>query len=89
MPKYRKKPVIIEAFQHDGSKDSFAAILRLGSKIGILPEAPDGTYALSIPTLEGIMIANPHDWVIQGVEGEVYPCKDSIFRATYEPVEDV
>lgn len=30
------------------------------------------------------MEAHPGDWLIRGVEGEVYPCKDSIFRATYD-----
>jgi hypothetical protein len=40
-----------------------------------------------INTLEGEMRANEGDWIIQGVEGEIYPCKPSIFAATYEPVE--
>jgi len=30
----------------------------------------------------------PSDWIIKGVKGEFYPCKDNIFRATYEPVDD-
>ena len=40
-----------------------------------------------IHTLEGCMIALPGDWIITGVNGERYPCKDEIFRKTYEPVE--
>ena len=40
-----------------------------------------------IKTLEGEMIGEPGDWLITGVKGEQYPCKDDIFRATYEPVE--
>lgn len=39
---------------------------------------------ISIETLEGIMIANPGDWIITGVKGERYPCKPDIFEATYE-----
>jgi hypothetical protein len=39
--------------------------------------------ALAIPTLEGVMIATEGDWIIRGVEGEIYPCRDSIFQATY------
>jgi hypothetical protein len=42
---------------------------------------------LKIQTLEGEMTAKVGDWVITGVKGEVYPCKDDIFRATYEPVD--
>ncbi len=39
---------------------------------------------LKIPTLEGEMTANPGDWVIRGVKGEVYPCKPDVFQQTYE-----
>ena len=39
-----------------------------------------------IPTLEGIMRASPLDFIIQGVKGEIYPCKPDIFEATYEPI---
>lgn len=41
-----------------------------------------------ISTLEGTMVAEPGDWIITGVESEQYPCKDSVFRATYEPVDN-
>ncbi|WP_081851082.1 hypothetical protein [Bradyrhizobium sp. URHD0069] len=42
--------------------------------------------SLWIGTLEGNMVASPGDWIIQGVKGELYPCKPDIFAATYEPV---
>lgn len=32
------------------------------------------------------LIVEPGDWIVQGVKGELYPCKDDIFRETYEPV---
>ncbi len=38
-------------------------------------------------TLEGVMTANPGDYIITGVVGEKYPCKPDIFHATYEEVE--
>jgi hypothetical protein len=41
-----------------------------------------------IKTLEGWMKCNRGDWVIQGVKGEIYPCKPDIFEATYEPVKE-
>lgn len=40
-----------------------------------------------IRTLEGDMIAQPGDWIITGIKGEKYPCRDEIFRETYEPVD--
>lgn len=41
--------------------------------------------SMIIPTLEGDMEAQPGDWIIVGVQGEIYPCKPDIFKATYEP----
>ena len=43
---------------------------------------------MDIETLEGVMHANPGDFLIIGVSGEKYPCKDDIFRLSYEPVDD-
>ena len=40
-----------------------------------------------IHTLEGVMHANRGDWIIQGVKGELDPCKPDIFEATYESAE--
>lgn len=39
-----------------------------------------------IATLEGTMTVSPGDWIIKGIQGELYPCKPDIFAATYEPV---
>lgn len=60
------------------------------------PAADDGTRvrgwridpadgSLVIRTLEGDMHANPGDWIIRGVAGELYPCRQDIFEQTYEP----
>ena len=40
--------------------------------------------SICIETLEGVMSAQPGDWIIQGVQGEFYPCKPDIFEQTYE-----
>jgi hypothetical protein len=42
-----------------------------------------------IPTPEGVMTANPGDWIITGLKAEIYPCKDDIFRATYDYAGDL
>ena len=52
---------------------------------GVSIDPSDGR--LMIATLEGVMHANPGDWIIRGVAGEFYPCRDDIFRATYELVD--
>jgi len=85
--KFRKKPVVIEAFQFtDESKD---AAYRWASshQMNIDPSFDDHEGPiLSIPTLEGEMICRIGDWIIRGVNGEFYPCKPDIFEKTYEPV---
>lgn len=54
---------------------------------GPFHDEPDGTpLQLGIPTLEGTMWAGVGDWIIQGVSGEYYPCKDDIFQMTYDLV---
>jgi hypothetical protein len=78
-PRYRKKPVVIEAMQWTG--DNFREITDwaddVWSKAG---------QTLIIPTLEGDHTAQRGDWIIRGVAGEFYPCKPDIFEQTYEPV---
>lgn len=48
----------------------------------------DGNDELIISTLEGQMLVNFNDFIIQGVNGELYPCKPDIFEKTYEQVEN-
>ncbi len=79
--KYRKKPIVIEAFRY--GYDSIPDWYR--EKFNIYFEAPDNTD-MKIETLEGTMTANKGDWIIQGVNGEIYPCKPDIFEKTYELV---
>jgi len=79
--KFRKKPVVIEAIQYDGSRENLAAILKLGnSSIMLYPDH------LVIKTLEGNHRADKGDWIIRGIKGELYPCKPDIFEQTYEAV---
>ena len=54
----------------------------------VVIEAVRVTSPIKIETLEGVMEAVVGDWLITGVKGEQYPCKDDIFRATYETVDE-
>ncbi|HGM3198033.1 TPA: hypothetical protein ACKOHV_000984 [Clostridioides difficile] len=47
----------------------------------------NGHVSCDLKTLEGTMRANKGDYIIQGVKGEIYPCKADIFEMTYEKVE--
>ena len=53
----------------------------------VVVEAIQLTQRVTIHTLEGDMTGNPGDWLITGVNGERYPCKDDIFQKTYEPAD--
>ena len=84
MPKFKKRPIIIDAIQWDGT--TIGAINILGTKEfkeinGTIPEGS----VWRISTLEGGHNASPNDWIIRGVKGEYYPCKPDIFELTYEP----
>lgn len=86
--KYRKKPVVIDAFRWTADRDQtedpewIVEALRNGDAFF---ETPVGeSVVLKIRTLEGIMTAQPGDYIIRGVKGEIYPCKPDIFEATYE-----
>lgn len=80
--KYRKKPIEIEAVQWDCSDVARRTIMDFPEGRGACSEQDDGS--LKIATREGVMRADYGDWIIQGVQGELYPCKPDIFEATYE-----
>lgn len=92
MPKFRKKPVEIEAVRFtnepreiEGEEPTWYRAART-----IDPGEPGAITwkngRLEIGTLEGLMTAQPGDWIIRGVAGEIYPCKPDIFAESYEAV---
>lgn len=87
--KYRKKPVVIEAFQ---LKENF---MKIGENCEGAPDWAINAYddgiiyfddkgKCFIKTLEGVHHASVGDYIIQGIDGELYPCKPDIFAKTYE-----
>lgn len=84
MPKkFKKKPVIIEAMQWTGVNwreiDEFVTVYHeTNPKAGVI----------LIETLEGLMRADIGSYIIRGVNGEFYPCKEDVFHKTYEAVND-
>lgn len=96
MPEFRKKPVVIEAMVWPGfsvDADRIEAVMVFED--WFLNRGGKGRYVgqnLHVVTLEdgpngeAKHIASPGDWIIQGVQGEFYPCKPDIFEATYEAV---
>lgn len=79
MPRFVKKPIVVEAVQFTG--DNTDEILEFGNG---RVKKHDGR--LIIETLEGKMTISPLDWVIKGGHGEFYPCKPDIFEQTYDHI---
>lgn len=92
MAKFRKKPVVIEAFLWTGGPDQtedpvwICDAIREG-KVFFDKNRSEGV-TMKIKTLEGEMTASRGDYIIQGVNGEIYPCKPDIFNKTYEAVNE-
>jgi hypothetical protein len=83
MALYRKKPVVIQAYQWDGQPDSGLERWMGDAFESWIPSKRQ----LAIRTLEGEHIISAGDWIIRGVEGEIYGCKASVFEKTYELAE--
>ncbi|MCY3677924.1 MAG: hypothetical protein OXH66_10100 [Gemmatimonadetes bacterium] len=95
MKRFRKKPVVIEAFRL--GYDQFPSGEWWGERIpremnnqGLPPHDWGGSvwHGITIPTLEGDHTARVGDWIVKGVAGEVYPVRHDIFQQTYEEVTE-
>lgn len=86
---FRKKPVVIQAIQWDGTLSGMDEILSVFTDIRTVAKTshpPTNTCSFwKIGTLEGSHEVSAHDFVIRGVKGEYYQCKPDIFFMTYEP----
>ncbi|WP_288920493.1 hypothetical protein [uncultured Bifidobacterium sp.] len=83
--KYRKKPVIIDAWFMDLWSEKPDWLIEANAR----GDVEFGNYNMWINTPEGTMKASCGcDYIIRGVHGEIYPCKKDIFEETYEPVEE-
>jgi hypothetical protein len=82
--RYRKKPLVIEAIQWTGEN--------LREIVYKFPNCFGGSVVhhpeeLLIETLEGDEIVSIGDYIIRGIKGEYYPCREDIFKESYEAVE--
>ena len=99
MPYFIKKPVQIEARRFEPEWDTEDVQMDLQYLLDWVNPDPDDDEpliaiteyhrlerVLYIRTLEGVMMAEPGDWIIKGIHGEFYPCKPSIFAESYQEV---
>lgn len=86
--RFRKKPIVIEAFRLGEAWPDWwadAVSVLLVQTYNLDGRTYGGPDRAKIRTLEGVMTAEKGDWIIRGVKGEIYPCKPDIFAMTYEP----
>lgn len=93
---YRKRPVTIEAWQltKENYNKGIPDFIKENSNVSIEAVVEDNKASVilsvsgSVKTLEGTMFISENDYIIKGVEGEIYPCKPDIFEKTYDLVEE-
>lgn len=81
--KYVKRPIPIEAVQWDGFNFSEIQHFMENNKPIV-----NSKNQLVISTLEGEMCADVGSYIIKGVIGEFYPCREDVFNDTYEPIQE-
>jgi hypothetical protein len=80
--KYRKRPIVVEAFQTSEEAIYPNRISRLDVRI------KDGRHEIYNKLQDSWIKVVNGDWIIRGVQGELYPCTDDVFQETYEAVDD-
>jgi hypothetical protein len=84
MKHYRKKPIVVEVIQWTGENYNE---IRKFAKDTCIHRCNNKRELVRITTLEGLMEVKIGDYIIKGVNGEFYPCKENIFLKTYEEVK--
>jgi hypothetical protein len=86
--RYRKKPVIIDAHQFFWMPGMPEWLHEAYEQKLIHFDMMNGKKFCQIKTPEGRVRCYEGDWILKGVRGEIYTCKDDIFRETYEEVSE-
>lgn len=86
--KYRKKPVEVEVwlFNRENLETAESWVRNYSDKMTLFSQYGGEKIWIEIKTLEGVMKASEGDYIIKGINGELYPCKPDIFIKTYEEV---
>lgn len=81
---FRKKPIAVHAIEL--ISENVEELEKFSDDLKVIT-GRDGKLNARICTLEGDMDCIEGDFIIKGVDGEVYPCKRSIFEKTYDLAE--
>lgn len=81
MTAFTKKPVTIDAVRLKAGEIPGDPFIHEGIVAGTLLFREDSTCL--VRTNHGVVIAHPGEWIIRQLTGELYPCNDETFQATY------
>ena len=90
MATYRSKKYRVQAFKlviGGLTPDWFVKAMEDGYITPAVPDPPFNAwadYGMLIHTARGVMLADAGDWVVQGVDGEIYSCKADLFELLFE-----
>jgi hypothetical protein len=90
--KFRKKPVVIDAIQYDGSNNPFGAIKKHKCDYRMCPlcggDNIEHDYIETMHDNQSVVV-KAGDWIIpDGKPDTFYPCKPDIFEKTYEAANE-
>jgi len=96
MAMYRKRPVMVEAIQWTGNNynevKEFCGKSPFGGSrwysCGSRPVISVGDTNNYIRTLNGDVQVSISDYIIKGIDGDFYVCRQDIFEKEYERIDD-
>lgn len=92
MPKYKRKPIVIEAFQWTGY-DPKTTPRWFGEAMNMPPDEIGAVRVVNNDLVKmispaGILTAYKNDFIIKGQDGEIYPCKPEIFHLLHDTTDE-
>lgn len=92
MPKYKRRPTVVDAFQWKGYDPKTNPKWFVEAMTETAPDAIGAVRVVNndlvkIITLTGIATAVKNDFIIKGPKGEIYPCKPDIFTMLHEEAD--
>lgn len=82
MGKYIKRPIVVEAYKL--FEEDVPGWFHRAKENGTIEIKNN---MIVVHTLEGKMGCEEGDYIIQGVKGELYPCRGDIFKQTYQEAD--
>lgn len=87
MPKFRKKPIVVEAIQWNGKAESTIDVVAFIGTGNLGISTQNGVKEMIVEVDGGVMKVIEKDWIVKDLNGRIYSCRPDIFAKTYDWVE--